>query len=185
MVAAHVKRIRMHRQLSGWLPEPSIPQGFQWLAWHDDLLDTHAGVLFLSFENTVDARLFPNLACLAGSRMLLRWIRDCSGFCPQATWLLMGLDGAVGTVHGVIDEGIRGSIQNIGVLPSYRRQGLGMLLLAKALHGFLAAGATQAHLEVTAANPNAQRLYRRLGFKPYNSYLRRIERHAVENRLGI
>lgn len=175
----------MHRPLDGWLPKAELPHGFHWQPWHDSLLDTHAGVMFLSFENTIDAQLFPNLASLTGSRMLLRWIRDCEGFCPEATWLLMNDRGAVGTVQGAIDGGTYGGIQNIGVHPECRRLGLGSALLAKALEGFRTAGASTAWLEVTAINPNAQRLYRRAGFRPYNSYFRRIERPTAMHGAGI
>jgi ribosomal protein S18 acetylase RimI-like enzyme len=167
----YVKRVRMQRSLSGWLPSLSSPLGLYWQPWNDAFLDMHASVKFLSFANSIDAQLFPNLAGLTGCRLLMHAIRDSEGFCPQATWLLMNEDGAVGTIQGIL-EGHYGSIQNIGVLPGFRRQGFGAMLVAKALHGFRAAGAMTVSLEVTANNPNAARLYRRLGFKSYNSYVR-------------
>ncbi len=174
----YVKRIRMRRTLAGWLPEATLPPGFHWEPWNDSLTDTHAGVKFLSFEDTIDAQLFPNLAGLTGCRLLMHCIRECEGFCPAASWLLMGCDGAIGTIQGIAEEG-RGSIQNVGVLPAYRRRGFGAALVARALRGFHDAGVHTAFLEVTANNPNASRLYRRLGFKPYNSFYRELKREPA------
>lgn len=165
----------MQRTLSGWLPESNAPHDFHWEAWQESLIDKHASVKYLSFAGTIDAELFPNLACLSGCRMLMRWIRDCEGFCPQATWLLANCSGAVGAIQCIMDQDFCGSIQNIGVLPSHRRHGFGALLIAKALQGFRSVGAVSVTLEVTASNPNALRLYRRLGFRPYNSYLRHVD----------
>src|SRR5437868_2826597 len=140
MPPAFVKRIRMQRPLSGWLPPATLPAEFHWRPWHDSLLDAHAGVKFLCFERTIDAEVFPNLAGLTGCRMLMHAIRDSDGFCQQATWLLENADGAIGTIQGVLDDRGHGGIQNIGVLPAYRRRGFGALLAAKALQGFRDAG---------------------------------------------
>jgi ribosomal protein S18 acetylase RimI-like enzyme len=57
-----------------------------------------------------------------------------------------------------------GAIQNLGILPAHRGRGLGARLLLRALEGFRLAGLSRVHLEVTAENQGAIRLYRRLGF---------------------
>ena len=178
MAVSMVKRIRMRRPLSGWMPSTTAPVGFHWEPWNVSLVDTHASVKFLSFADSIDAQLFPNLAGLTGCRLLMHCIADSDGFCPRATWLLMNDDGAVGTIQGIVNNDC-GSIQNIGVVPAYRRRGFGALLVARALDGFRECGAKTAVLEVTAGNPNALRLYRRLGFKPYNSFYRELTRAAA------
>ena len=67
-------------------------------------------------------------------------------------------------MQGVCDERGLGAIQNLGVVAAYRRDGLGMNLLLRALAGFRRAGVRRVWLEVTAQNNRAIRLYRRAGF---------------------
>jgi ribosomal-protein-alanine N-acetyltransferase len=55
-------------------------------------------------------------------------------------------------------------IQNLAVHPEHRRQGLGRLLLLRALEEGRARGAAAALLEVRRSNEVAQKLYRKLGF---------------------
>ncbi len=55
-------------------------------------------------------------------------------------------------------------VQNLAVHPDHRRQGLGRLLLLRALEEGRSRGAAAALLEVRRSNEAAQRLYRGLGF---------------------
>jgi ribosomal-protein-alanine N-acetyltransferase len=55
-------------------------------------------------------------------------------------------------------------INNLAVLPAYRRQGIGRALLDRVLSDAAADGATRALLEVRRSNEPARRLYERLGF---------------------
>lgn len=173
----YFKRFRMEVDLrlppaGGPGPAP-LPAGFLWVPWHDRLLDTHAEVKALSFADELDSVVFPSLGSLPGCRDLMWAIRGRPGFCPRATWLVLGpgADGAwpaggcVATIQGVIDETGHGAIQNVGVVPECRGRGIGRALLVKALAGFAAAGARRAFLEVTAQNAPAVRMYRGLGFR--------------------
>jgi ribosomal-protein-alanine N-acetyltransferase len=56
-------------------------------------------------------------------------------------------------------------IATIAVHPDYRRQGIGELILTKALRDGREAGTRHALLEVRAGNEAAQNLYRKFGFK--------------------
>jgi len=95
----------------------------------------------------------------------MREISRKPGFRPEATWLVACPGGFCGTVQGVRERSGLGAIQNLGVAPTYRGRGLGRALLLKALYGFWRAGLGRAHLEVTAQNDAAVRLYRRVGFR--------------------
>jgi ribosomal-protein-alanine N-acetyltransferase len=55
-------------------------------------------------------------------------------------------------------------INNLAVLPSHRRQGVGRALLARVLREAVAQGAVRALLEVRRSNEDARRLYEALGF---------------------
>jgi [ribosomal protein S18]-alanine N-acetyltransferase len=56
-------------------------------------------------------------------------------------------------------------IATLAVHPDYRRQGIGELILTKALQDGRQAGTQHALLEVRAGNEAAQNLYRKFGFK--------------------
>ena len=58
-----------------------------------------------------------------------------------------------------------GEISNVGVLPAYRRQGIGKALLAAGLLAGKEAGSEEFTLEVRAGNREAIRLYERFGFQ--------------------
>jgi [ribosomal protein S18]-alanine N-acetyltransferase len=63
-------------------------------------------------------------------------------------------------------------IATIAVHPDYRRQGIGELILTKALQDGYEAGTRHALLEVRAGNEAAQNLYRKFGFKAVGKRLK-------------
>ena len=58
-----------------------------------------------------------------------------------------------------------GQINNIAVVPSYRRKGVGTALLEALIDQVRDLGGTEMSLEVRPSNTAAMRLYRRLGFE--------------------
>jgi GNAT superfamily N-acetyltransferase len=161
---SYFKRYRMEIGLAG-LPAPDWPASFQAVAWRPDLLDAHADVLCRCFHGEVDAQVFPSLGNRDGCAALMAEIARRRAFIPEATWLLVGPEGACGTVQALRERGVLGAIQNIGIVPSWRGRRLGEALLLQALHGMYASGLGRAILEVTANNDAAIRLYRKLGFR--------------------
>ncbi|MCU0704370.1 MAG: GNAT family N-acetyltransferase [Fimbriiglobus sp.] len=165
VLPSHYKRYVMERPLTPRpVPAPLAP-GFRLIAWAEHLLDLHADVLFTSFHDDLDGKVFPNLADRMGCRFLMRAVRGLRGFCPSATWLAAGPGGYAGAIQGVVSGGW-GMVQNLGVCPEARGKGVGAALLVKCLAGFANAGAVGCHLEVTADNAPAVRLYKRFGFRP-------------------
>jgi ribosomal protein S18 acetylase RimI-like enzyme len=170
----YFKRYRMELRLGRRPGPPILPAGFYWLPWSDADIDVHAEVKRLCFEGEADSAVFPNLASATGCRLLMRSIRESTGFCPEATWMVAAPEGCVGTIQGLVDDRRQGAIQNVGVLPAFRGRGLGKALLLKAVHGFLAAGVVRVYLEVTAGNVPAVRLYRGLGFRVVRTLYRGV-----------
>ena len=80
-----------------------------------------------------------------------------------------------GTIQGLCDRQGYGAVQNLGVTPLHRSQGLGTVLLGQALAGFRAAGLRRAYLEVTAQNTGAIRLYTALGFRRVRTVYKAVE----------
>lgn len=174
----NVKYFKRHRMELPLRPPHALavlPDGFRWVAWDDKLIDLHSEVKFQSFHQHEDALVFPSLATRAGCRDLMAAIRWRPNFCPAATWLVAGPDGAVGTIQGLLDESGYGGIQNLGVVPECRGLGLGRALLLKALAGFASVGVPRAFLEVTATNGSAVRMYRAAGFRAYKTLYRAVE----------
>lgn len=181
--ARYHKRFRMELPLRA-LPPVEPVAGFSFVPWADELLPLHAEVKHLCFQGELDAAVFANLSGPSGCHLLMRAIRESAGFCPQATWLAVAPEGCVGTVQGLLDDAGFGAVQNLGVMAGYRGRGLGEALLVRALHGFRAAGARRAVLEVTAENAVAVRLYRRLGFRSYITVYREADRRSDPVPLG-
>jgi ribosomal protein S18 acetylase RimI-like enzyme len=80
-----------------------------------------------------------------------------------------------GTIQGIIDNQGFGAIQNLGIVPELRGQGLGTCLLFKALQGFSDHGVNRAMLEVTSQNDQAVKLYKRIGFMKIRTVYKVIE----------
>jgi GNAT superfamily N-acetyltransferase len=165
MAITYYKRFRMEIDLDGSLAPPDLLPPFSWVSWQESLVDLHAEVKYLSFRDEIDAHVFPCLGERNGCQRLMREIRRKPGFLAGSTWLIACPEGYCGTVQGVMDRGPIGAIQNVGVVPSYRGQGLGRALVRQALEGFYQAGLRRAYLEVTAENSSAIRIYRNLGFR--------------------
>ena len=175
------KRYRMEFWLENLYERPILPDGFQVLPWDDSLLDAHANAKYQSFRNELDANVFPCLGEREGCRRLMRDITFMSWFQPKATWLVTAANPngrksiPCGTVQGLKVSETNGSIQNIGVDPSYRGKGIGRLLLWLALDGFRRSGLQAVNLEVTARNVEALRLYQRVGFQIVRTIYKTIE----------
>jgi ribosomal protein S18 acetylase RimI-like enzyme len=175
MALTYFKRFRMEMDLRGrnfsdlgavgYVNHPS----WHFLPWDVRYLEAHAETKYLSFRGEIDSNVFPCLGEYAGCVRLMEEIAAKPGFLPQATWLAAATTGDgvfcyCGTVQGVVDRNGMGAIQNLGIVPEYRGNGLGTALMLKALAGFQRAGLRRAFLEVTAQNTSAVRLYKRLGF---------------------
>jgi ribosomal protein S18 acetylase RimI-like enzyme len=175
----YFKRFRMEIDLTEPPPFPRLPEGYSWAAWDPTLAEAHAEAKFQSFAGEVDAIVFPNLGSRSGCLHLMTDISRRSGFEPRATWLIICDAGPCGTVQGVRERNGMGAIQNLGVSPLHRDQGLGTALLLQALHGFRLAGLPRVFLEVTAQNDGALRLYRRLGFRCRKTLYKAVDAGAA------
>jgi ribosomal protein S18 acetylase RimI-like enzyme len=172
---SYFKRFKMEMEFPGPPSVPALPDGYYWIPWDEGLLEAHADVMFACFRDEIDSVVFPSLGDRRGCSQLMKEIRHKHGFLPGATWLLASPAGCCGSVQGLRERGDLGAIQNLGVLPAYRSQGLGSILLLKALQGFYRAGLDRALLEVTAQNEGAVRLYHRLGFRRAKTLYKAVE----------
>jgi GNAT superfamily N-acetyltransferase len=182
MGMTYFKRYRMEFDLSDWQPRPCRPQdGYQLIGWRRSLLDAHASAKYRCFRGEIDSNVFPCLGNRDGCRRLMGEIASREGFVKEATWLVQyGAAGQrrpdyCGTVQGIRDRQGLGSIQNVGITPEHRGQGLGTCLVYKALDGFHRIGVKRVFLEVTAENVGAIRLYERMGFYRARTVYKAVE----------
>jgi len=182
MDLAYFKRWRMEINLVGrpCLAGP-VPEPYEFVPWDESLLDAFAQAKYLSFRNEMDSKVFPCLAEFEGCRRLMREIVRKPGFLPEATWLIVhrarsgGKTEYCGAIQGVRDQYGLGAIQNVGVVPEHRNNGLGRCLLLHSLAGFRRRGAKRVYLEVTAQNDTAIRLYQRVGFVAIRTVYKAVE----------
>lgn len=167
------------------LPPALLPDGYQWVSWRPLLSERHARVKWRSFRDDLDGRVFECLSDIQGCRRLITEIGNQSTFCANATWMVVfqpelswpAVD--CGTIQGIGRTGGVGAIQNVGITPEHRGQGLGKAIVLKALEGFWLSGLTTARLEVTALNRVAVGLYQSLGFRVTRVLYRESERGRV------
>lgn len=179
-----IKRLRMQVDLGGiakWLdsarPEVVAQSDSSrgrgqvvWLPWHSKLIGGHAQAKWESFRHEMDGSVFACLADREGCRQLMRDLAGRTDFVPEATWLAIfrdeqGNEQPLATIQGLLANHGYGSIQNIGVIPSWRGRGLGKELLRRCLSGYRDNGCRSVSLEVTTHNFAAIRLYESVGFR--------------------
>jgi mycothiol synthase len=144
-----------------------------------------------SFPDTVSVRPYRDPADLAAyvalanasfadhprpmhfTEQRVRHVHGLTGFDPADILLAASreepakLVGWIRTEHEVTEAGARrGHVLFIGVVPEWRRAGLGQELLRWGIARMRSAGAEIIELKVEAANDRALGLYRRAGFEP-------------------
>lgn len=161
------------------LAPPQLPTGFWFAQWSNTLIEPHADVLHRSFRYDSDGAVFTTFRQYKHCRRLIETLADSPLFLSEAT-LLIGYGDPddffeyVANIQGLKLSDDVGAIQNVAVLPEYRRQGLGKALVQGALQGFQCAGVKRVTLEATTDNVSAVNLYQRLGFTTFRVYHREI-----------
>jgi [ribosomal protein S18]-alanine N-acetyltransferase len=178
----YFKRYQMEIKLSGreFRSRAASPE-YRFIPFSPGLLEAFALAKYHSFRQEMDTLVFPCLGELEGCLKLMTEIARKSGFVAQATWLAVYYSAPrtrpapCGTIQGIRDQSGLGAIQNLGVTPEHRRSGVGMELLCRCLDGFQRSGVHRVHLEVTAQNEAAVRLYHRMGFYTVKSVYKTVE----------
>ncbi len=89
-------------------------------------------------------------------------------------------DGAavVGYCVSTVDAAKRGELESLFIEETYRRHGIGTVLMEKALAWLDKAGAMRRQIGVAAGNEEAVPFYRRFGFEPRTIILEQAELDA-------
>ena len=161
------------------LAPPQLPPGFWFAEWSDSLIEPHADVLHRSFRNDFDGTVFTNFQQYNHCLRLIETLAHSPIFLPEATLLIVHGDSQnlfeyVAGIQGLKLSDDVGAIQNVAVLPEYRRRGIGKALVQRALQGFQNEGIKRVTLEATTDNFPAVNLYNRIGFTTFRVYFREI-----------
>lgn len=172
MTVRYLKRYHMEIDLRNVRLAPAVlPEGYIWEEWSPRLIGQHAAVNLAAFQGSPDSELFPRLSTLGGCRDLMRDIAFHDSFVTEAAWLIRFAgnafmhDSSCGAIQGLSGQCGTGAIQNVGVVPEHQGQGLGRVLVLKALAGFQSRRIFRISLDVTASNLPAVHLYERIGFR--------------------
>ena len=122
---------------------------------------------FESFLNSKDM-LFLNQTREQQEIAFKYWLNRNEPLCEQSSFVVMRDDEVIG-FSAVRPRKGSGEIGPIGIVPEYRRRGLGRLLLTITLNGMMAEGIKTAYLEVSLENTHALKLYKSFGFKQKHS----------------
>ncbi|MFO0815166.1 MAG: N-acetyltransferase [Gemmatales bacterium] len=171
---AYLTRHQMCIDLKRPVPLPVLPEGYVWVPWDDRLIDLFAEVHYLSFRKALDAALFKSFANRAGCWHLINEIRRRADFAPWATWLIASPGGCCASIECITIDSDEGNIQNVSVIPAFRRLGLGRALVLQALASFKQMKRSRVSLEVTGENLPAYQLYQRLGFRKISTSFKEI-----------
>ena len=158
---------------------PPLPTGFWFVPWSKSLIEPHADVLHRSFRYDSDGTVFTTFQQYHHCRRLIEMLADSHIFLPVATLLIAygdpdGMFEYVANIQGLKLSDDVGAIQNVAVLPEYRRRGIGRMLVLGAMQGFQRVGIKRVTLEATTDNVPAVNLYQRIGFTTYRTYYREV-----------
>jgi len=154
-------------------PVPPLPAGFQLRPIGRDDLHAAAEIVYRSHVSTLDAALNLTYATPSACRgfvdtLVLR--AGCGRFDSEASRIVIGSRGPAGVLIASRLSRTNGHICQISVVPEAQGHGLGLLLLAQALHGLDRQGLATATLSVTADNAPARRLYELFGFRTHREF---------------
>ena len=156
-----------------------LPPDFWFVEWSASLLKPHADVLHRSFRNDSDGAVFTTFRQYNHCLRLIETLSHSPNFLPKATLLIAYGDPQnifeyVANIQGLKLSDDVGAIQNVAVLPEYRRRGIGQTLVHAALQGFQSTGVKRVTLEATTDNLPAVNMYHRIGFTTFRVYFREI-----------
>jgi len=144
----------MRRNLDTPLPNAPVRPDIRFATWAPALASEFFAVYQASFRERPG---FPNWS----QEEWVDWLgTEDDDFRPELSLLAYQDDLPVGFV--VCAEGW---IVQVGVLPEWRKRGIGLTLMIEVLKRFRAASGDHVLLDVNVNNPSASRLYERLGFE--------------------
>ena len=150
-------------------PPFKMPSGIELLRWSGDHYQAAAELIHQAYTGHIDARINDQYCSLHGSlRFLHNIVRfpGCGVFDADASWVVV--ERSTGTlVAMILCSRVANDVAHITqlcVVPAFRGQGLGRMLLQHCARQLAYSKFSAITLTVTEANHQAVRLYEELGF---------------------
>jgi ribosomal protein S18 acetylase RimI-like enzyme len=167
--------VHMARDLRGPIPEPALPEGFR--------------IRPLAGEGEVEAYVATHRTAFDSTNMTADWRRSTlrdPRYAPELDLVAVNPEGTLAgfcvcwiTPPLAARSGGRvAQVEPLGVLPAYRRLGLGRALLLEAFRRARAMGAVRMDVDAESYNEASRRAYGSVGFHPAFEapfFLRRFE----------
>jgi len=135
-------------------------EGIGWRRCDASRLDSLAWLIPRTYEGSMDC---PRLSGLRDAKDIIEGHKGSGPSRPEAWWMVVVKETPVGCV--LVNDGADcADIAYLGVVPEYRRLGLGSILLTRAAVEAKQRGMTALTVAVDAANTPAVEAYRRFGF---------------------
>lgn len=171
------RRLFMVQQLDGRyrMPNVELPRELEMRPWRDEDLTAAGRLISLAYEGHTDSLINDQYRTVYGSQRFLHNIvrySGCGAFSPLCSHVVVekGSKEIAALVLGSRVSPESGHITQVCVHPSFRRHGIGRLLLNVAAFHFLRLGAAEVSLTVTESNTGATKLYGSEGYKTRHTF---------------
>jgi len=142
-------------------------------AWRQSHLWEAASIMLAAYEGGVEAEVSEQCRTRRGCELELDDILNqgiCGSPVMEASAMAQQRGSGIGFVIITQIEPSHAHVAEVAVLPAYQRQGVGRLLLNRAMAKMAAREFTAVSLFVTRLNSRALDLYKLIGFKPVFSF---------------
>ena len=150
----------MRFDLSQAIPQVVVPPDISFFPWASESRHDFFVAYDASFRHRPG---FPGWS----EREWVGWTSNNPTFRPDLSYLALVQGQAAGFITNEEDDTIpepTGYINQVGVDPRFRRQGIGAALVVRSLQAWQEEGKVAVMLHVNVNNPGAIRLYQQLGF---------------------
>jgi len=156
-------------------PHPPLAETFRMAPWERRFDREVAELLFIAYQEHVDAMINDQYASVAGANRLVENIarhQGCGEYLPHISRVMIHQPtGQLAAVLAVTRVRPRTAhIPQVAVGQGFQGHGLGSALIGAAYNDLAAQGFQEVSLTVTDMNAGAVRLYERLGFKTFRNF---------------
>ncbi|MHA1713713.1 MAG: GNAT family N-acetyltransferase [Candidatus Ranarchaeia archaeon] len=142
-------------------------------SWKNKYLDEVLDLDFLAYQNTIDAKILPELRTKDQHKKFFVKILhgELGPLMKKACKILFVDDNIAGLVLATKLTRITGLIPTISILPDFQKRGYGTYLLNEAIQGVRKSRYPRILTSITVGNKGAEKLMRKFGFNTFQSHI--------------
>ncbi len=166
-------RLFLETPLAAALPARRLPSSISIVPWTGMLHEATGRLIAGSYQNHIDSEINDQYRSAIGARRFLTNIVQypgCGSFFAPASFASFADDALCGVSLASLVAADVGHITQVCVAPSWQGIGLGYELVRRSMDALARHGCRAVSLTVTAANEDALRLYRNMGYAPRRTF---------------